>query len=140
MSEEPKKKGGRPRKDYKLPDNWEEVIMESGKNGKHITDFLIQLNLTYDQHYRLLERRPDYKKVFLNYQKECENWWFDQAHYAMSSGQSNRFNQRLWTIIMKNKFRDNWHDDKQIDITTQGDKINDQGLIQVEIIKNDRDE
>ena len=40
---------------------------------------------------------------------------------------------------MKNKFRDNWHDDKQIDITTQGDKINQDNKIQIEIIKTKLD-
>lgn len=36
---------------------------------------------------------------------------------------------------MKNKFRDSWSDSKEIDITTGGDKITQDNLIQVEIIK-----
>jgi len=54
---------------------------------------------------------------------------------AGKSGQSNKFNQRLWLQIVKNKFRDNWKDEKQIDVTTQGDKISDNKSIQIEIIQ-----
>ena len=36
---------------------------------------------------------------------------------------------------MKNKFKDNWSDDKTIDITTQGEKITNDNAIQVEIIR-----
>jgi len=39
--------------------------------------------------------------------------------------------------IVKNKFRDNWKDEKQIDVTTQGDKLNDSKSIQIEIIQPD---
>jgi hypothetical protein len=84
----------------------------------------------------MLKRNKDYNHVFQTYQRDCEQWWYQQAHNAMASGESNRFNQRLWTIIMKNKFRDNWSDEKQIDITTQGDKITPtDNKIQVEIIR-----
>ena len=41
---------------------------------------------------------------------------------------------------MKNKFRDNWHDEKQIDITSQGDKIGQSEKIQIEIIKTKLEE
>jgi hypothetical protein len=42
---------------------------------------------------------------------------------------------------MKNKFRENWSDEKQIDITTQGDKINPMdNKIQVEIIRKNIEE
>jgi hypothetical protein len=57
----------------------------------------------------------------------------------MLKGESNKFNQRLWTIIMKNKFKDNWRDEKAVDITTQGDKISEGKNIQIEIIKGSLD-
>jgi hypothetical protein len=41
---------------------------------------------------------------------------------------------------MKNKFKANWQDEKQIDITTQGDKINENNPIQIEIIKKGTEE
>lgn len=133
--EEKNKPLGRPRIDLQLPDMWEEIIIDAGKNGHHITKFLLELGISWDQHYTLINRNKAYSKTIKEYNKFCEQWWYDKAHEAIESGNSNRFNQRLWTIIMKNKFRDSWSDAKEIDITTGGDKINKDNLIQVEIIK-----
>ncbi len=77
----------------------------------------------------------NHKGTIKEYNKLCEQWWYERAHEAVESGQSNKFNQRLWLQIVKNKFRDNWKDEKQIDVTTQGDKISDNKSIQIEIIQ-----
>lgn len=135
MTDKPKGKGGRPRLEYTMTPEWYNIIIEAGRNGKHITDFLITLGISWEGHGALLKRNKKYSEAFKEYQKLCEQWWFDQAHYAMSSGQSAKFNQRLWSIIMSNKFKENWRDEKKLDITTQGDKINESNQIQVEIIR-----
>jgi hypothetical protein len=59
---------------------------------------------------------------------------------SIVKGESNKFNQRLWTIIMKNKFKDNWNDEKQIDITSMGEKLNSENKISIEIVKSNLDE
>jgi hypothetical protein len=131
-----KRPPGRPRTETYINPMWKEIILEHGRRGSHVTAFLQELGLSWDQHYAMLKRNKDYNHVFQIYQRDCEQWWYQQAHKAVESGESNKFNQRLWTIIMKNKFRDNWSDEKQIDITTQGDKINPaDNKIQVEIIR-----
>jgi hypothetical protein len=135
-----KRKPGRPRVETWMNPMWKEIILESGLNGKHITDFLIQLGISWDAHYELIKRNQEYSKTIKEYNKLCEQWWYNKAHEAMEKGESNRLNQRLWTIIMKNKFRDNWHDEKQIDITSQGDKIGQSEKIQIEIIKTKLEE
>ena len=135
MSEEQKNKGGRPRLEKTLTPEWYNIMIDAGRNGKHITDFLITLGISWEGHYALLKRDKKYSEAFKEYGKLCEQWWYERAHEAIATGQSNKFNQRLWTIIMKNKFKANWQDEKQIDITTQGDKINENNPIQIEIIK-----
>ena len=134
---ENKRGRGRPRIETTMNAEWYKIIIESGRQGKHITDFLIQLGISWDSHYELLKRNTKYNEAFKEYNKLCEEWWYEKARESIESGQSNKFNQRLWTQIMKNKFRDNWKDDKQLDITTQGDKLNDNKSIQIEIIKPD---
>lgn len=124
---------GRPRLETTMPTQWYEIIIEAGRNGKHITDFLITLGISWEGHYELLRRNTKYSEAFKEYQKLCEQWWYNKAHEAMSKGESNKFNQRLWAIIMSNKFRDNWRE-KQVDITTQGEKLNDDKKVQIEII------
>jgi hypothetical protein len=131
---------GRPRATYNLNPMWKDIILEAGLNGHHITKFLMELGLSWDQHYTLIERNNEYSKTVKEYNKLCEQWWYEKAREAIDSGNSNRFNQRLWTVIMKNKFRDQWSDSKEIDITTQGDKITQDNLIQVEIIKKGIDD
>lgn len=137
---EEKRGPGRPRLETTMPTEWEKIIIQAGREGKHITHFLIQLGISWDSHYELIKRNVKYSETIKEYNKLCEEWWYAKAHEAIEGGQSNKFNQRLWTIIMKNKFRDNWKDEKQMDITTQGDKINDAKVINIEIIKPDTEE
>ena len=115
---------------------WYNIGIDAGKNGKHITDFLITLGISWDTHHALLKRNKRYSEAFNEYNKLCEQWWYNKAHEAIASGESNKFNQRLWTIIMKNKFKGNWQDENKVDITTKGDKLNPtDNTIQVEIIR-----
>lgn len=127
---------GRPRTETYINPMWKEIILDAGKQGKHISHFLLELGLNWQQHYHMIKRNSEYSQTIKEYQLLCEEWWYNKAWEAMNSGESNKFNQRLWTIIMKNKFRDNWHDEKQVDITTGGDKLNQDNKIQIEIVKN----
>jgi hypothetical protein len=137
---EEKRGRGRPKSETKFPPMWKEIILDAGKAGKNITHFLIELGMSYETHYQMLKRNKDYSEAVKEYNKLCEEWWYNKAHEAISNGESNRFNQRLWTVIMKNKFRDNWHDEKQLDITTKGEQIATDNQIQVEIIRKTVDE
>jgi hypothetical protein len=140
METEDKRGKGRPRIETRLNPMWKEIILEKGRQGKHITAFLIELGISWEGHYALIKRNRDYSETFNEYQRLCEDWWYNKMHESVVKGESNRFNQRLFAIIMKNKFRDNWSDEKKIDITTQGEKINQDNKIQIEILKTKIDE
>lgn len=131
---ENKKGRGRPKVEDTLPENWKDIILQSGREGKHLSDFVLKLGYSYESHYQMIKRNREYSDTIKEYNVLCEQWWYEQARTAVERGESNKFNQRLWTVVMKNKFRDNWSDDKNIDITTQGEKIGDNS-IQVEIIR-----
>jgi hypothetical protein len=136
-NEQPIQRGpGRPRLEQTMNPEWYKIIIDAGIQGKHITDFLITLGISWDGHYDLLKRNKKYSEAFKEYQKLCEQWWYERAYESVLNGESNKFNQRLWTIIMKNKFKDNWMDEKQVDIRTMGEKLNQvDNTIQVEIIR-----
>jgi hypothetical protein len=138
--EQGKRGVGRPRVETYIDPMWKEIILDSGREGKHLTDFLIKLGFSYETHYELIKRNKQYSETIKEYNKLCEQWWYNKAYESIVKGESNRFNQRLWTIIMKNKFRDNWTDEKQVDITTGGDKIQSDNKIQIEIIRQTLDE
>jgi hypothetical protein len=136
MEEENKRRGpGRPRMEETMHPEWYNIMIDAGREGKHITQFLIELGMSWETHYSLLKRNKKYLEAFNEYQKLCEQWWYNKAHESIANGDSNRFNQRLWTIIMKNKFKNNWQDEKQVDITSKGEKISQDNKIEIEIIK-----
>jgi hypothetical protein len=136
MEQEEKRGRGRPRLETTMPPQWYEIIVESGRDGKHITDFLIKLGISWEGHYELLKRNSKYSEAFNEYNKLCEQWWYSKAHESVEKGESNKFNQRLWLQIVKNKFRDNWKDEKQVDVTTKGDKVTQDKSITIEIVNS----
>lgn len=136
-SDEQKKKVGRPRIENSLPPDWKEMILQSGREGKNNTDYLIKLNISAAVSYDLIKRNKEFAETIEEYKKLCEQWWFNKAQEAFAENKSNTVNQKLWLTIMKNKFRDNWKDDKSVDVTTNGDKITQPSTIQIEIIKPD---
>lgn len=135
MNENEKRKPGRPRVVYKLPDGWRQIIIDSGRQGRHITDFLIILGLTWDQHYTMMDRNKEYSSAVMAYQTYCEQYWYNMAYASMSSNGGAQFNSRLWSLIVRNKFPNHWSESSKVDVTTQGDKITDDKSITIEIVK-----
>jgi len=129
-------KGGRGKKvEDRFPSNWREIMLEIGKQGKNNSALFIALNIHHDTHYELLKRNEEYAEAYEEYLKHCEEWWFEQARDSILEGRSKTFNQHLWTTIMKNKFKRDWRDESQLDVTTQGQKIENPDPIKIEIIK-----
>jgi hypothetical protein len=132
---EEKRGRGRPRTESKLPDGWREIIVESGKNGKHITDFLITLGIGLDAHYAMMIRNKEYYGAVQEYQKHCEEYWYSMAQQSMATNGGAQFNSKLWSLIVRNKFPKHWSESTKVDVTTQGDKINEDKNITIEIVK-----
>ena len=135
-----KKGPGRPRLETTMNPEWYKIIVDAGKNGHHITRFLKELGISWEGHYRLLTRNQKYYEAFMEYQKLCEEWWYNIAHESMMTDGGSKFNSRLWQIIVKNKFKENWKDNNEIDITTKGESINSKTPIQIEVIRKSIDE
>ena len=59
---ENEKKGvGRPKLENTMNTEWYNIIIDAGKTGKHITQFLIEIGISWEGHYKLLKR--NYIKV-----------------------------------------------------------------------------
>jgi len=129
---------GRPRLEKTMNPVWKEIMLEAGRSGKHVTQFLIDLGISWNGHYDLLKRNKEYSQSFLEYQKLCENFWFEMAHNSMIENEGAGFNTKLWQVIMTNKFKQNWKSEKHIDLTSLGDKIEpSKNPIQIEIIRKE---
>jgi hypothetical protein len=134
--DKPRRGRGRPRVENKINPMWKDIMLESGEKGKHTTEILIELGISWNGHYAMLERNKEYKQTYSEFLKLAENYWFNLALDAMNDNGGNKFNTRLWETVMKNRFKENWKNEKQVDITSQGEKINGtDNKIQVEIIK-----
>ena len=132
---ENKRPVGRPRVETRLTPMWKEMILESGRQGKHITDFLNKLGISWEGHYTLIKRNKEYSETVQEYTKLCENYWYEMARNSMEKNGGNGFNSRLWSLIVRNKFPNNWSESTKVDVTTNGQDINGDNKIQVEIIK-----
>jgi len=139
LNTEGKNKGGRPRLETTMPEGWYEIITDAGKAGRHITDFLITLGISWQGHYDLLKRNKKYYEAVQEYLKLCEQYWFNMAHGAMSENGGNGFNSRLWSLVMRNKFGNNWAEATNVDITSKGEAI-DKQPIQIEVIRKRLDD
>jgi hypothetical protein len=129
-----KNKGGRPRIETRIPDGWENIILDAGREGKHITDFLVILGISWQGHYDMMKRNKKYYETINEYEKLCENWWFEKARISMEENNGLGFNSRLWSLIMRNKFNNNWTEATKVDVTSKGESI-DKSPIQIEIIR-----
>jgi len=134
-----KKPIGRPRLETTMDPEWYKIIIEAGKSGKHITQFLIDLGISWEGHHALLKRNLKYSEAVQEYHKLCENYWYNLAHDSMVKDGGAGFNSRLWSLIMRNKFGNGWSEKTYMDVTSQGEKI-DTPPITIEIVKQKTDE
>lgn len=134
MTLEERNKGGRPRLETTIPDGWEDIILDAGREGRHITDFLITLGISWEGHYSLIKRNRKYSEAVNEYKKLCEQFWYNMAHQSMTEDGGQKFNSRLWSLIMRNKFGEHWTEQTKVDVTTNGEAIGEKP-VQIEIVR-----
>jgi hypothetical protein len=130
-------KVGRPRLETTMTPEWKKIILECGAEGKHITDFLIKLGISWVGHRSLMKRNKEYYTAVQEYEILSENWWYENGRTAMDENGGMGYNSRMWSLIMRNKFSERWSEATKVDLTTQGDKLsNGPSKIEIEIIKS----
>ena len=131
---------GRPRLEDTMTTQWKEIMLELGKEGKHITEVLTVLGISWNGHYALLERSKEYSQTYSEFLKLAETWWYNRAHEAMTEDNGMGFNTKLWETIMKNRFKDNWRSERYIDLSSKGEKLEQpKNNITIEVIKKNID-
>ena len=58
--EDNKRRPGRPRLEETMPTEWQKIMLDAGRNGRHITQFLIELGISWEGHHALLKRNKKY--------------------------------------------------------------------------------
>lgn len=119
----------------RFPENWKDVLIEIGRGGGNRIDMMLELNVNKETFSRLMDRSPEFMETVNTALSYSEQWWINIAKQEWIKGNSKSINSNHWSLIMRNMFKDNWSDKKDVDITTKGDKIESVKTIEVEIVK-----
>ena len=122
----------------RIPETWYEDIIQIGSEGKAEVSIVNYMGINWDTHKRLMERSTKYLEAVNIAKKLSEEWWVEIARQEWVKGNSKSINSNHWSLMMRNQFGSRWSDKKEMDLTSKGDKIND-NTISVEIIKKTED-
>jgi hypothetical protein len=127
---------GRPLKNLNdLPQNWKLICQEMGQEGMFDVDLRVKLGITKDTFYSLLENEPEFSEAVKEFRELSHTWWSSIPRKGFKNGESKNLNSNLYSLIMRNRFKDEWNAEKKVDITTGGDKLDSNNKIQIEILK-----
>lgn len=122
-----------------FPKDWKQELIRMGKEGMLDIDIKTYLNISNETFARLLEREPEFLEVVSQMRSFSHAWWSRLPREAFGSGTSKNMNSQLYSLIMRNRFKDEWNAESKVDITTGGDKIDSNKKIEVEIIRKSID-
>jgi len=128
---------GRPRLTLdEFPKGWKEELARMGSEGMLDIDAKVYLHISNETFSRLLEREPDFLEAVSVMRQLSHAWWARLPRESFGSGTSRQMNSQLYALVMRNKFKDEWNNaESKVDITTQGDKIDSNKKIEIEIVK-----
>lgn len=127
---------GRPLKNLNdLPQNWKLICKEMGQEGMFDVDLRVKLGITKDTFYSLLQNEPEFSEAVSEFRELSHTWWSSIPRKGFKNGESKNLNSNLYSLIMRNRFKDEWNAEKKVDITTGGDKLDSNNKIQIEILK-----
>lgn len=127
---------GRPKLSIdQFPKDWKTELIKMGEQGMLDVDIRVYLNISIETFYRLLEREPEFLEVVSRMRELSHIWWINISRNSFANGTSKQVNSQLYSLIMRNRFKDEWNAENKVDITTGGDKIDSNKKIEIEIIK-----
>jgi len=120
-------------------ENWREEIYQMGKEGKQHTHLMEHFDLSRDTFYALIQRDKEFSDAVNKAKTYAQNYWMKFAEEAFINGKSKDINSNLWSLVMRNRFKEDWSEKQYVDYTTQGEKINNNDIV-VKIIPPKKDE
>ena len=118
-----------------FPKNWKEELVKMGEQGMLDVDIKAYLNISNDTFTRLLNDEPEFLEIVSLMRTLSHTWWINISRNSFANGTSKQVNSQLYSLILRNRFKDEWNAESKIDITTQGEKIDSNKKIEVEIIR-----
>ena len=114
--------------------DWKQEILDIGKQGGNKTQMMEHFGLGRETFYKLYNNEPQFTNAVDKAMILSQNHWLSHVANAFEKGESKNINAGLWQFMMKNMFPTEFNDSKSIDITSQGQKINDDKNITVRVI------
>ena len=118
-----------------FPKDWKEHLLRMGADGMLDVDIKAYLNISNDTFYRLMEEEPQFSEIVSQMRTLSHVWWVNISRNSFANGTSKQVNSQLYSLILRNRFKDEWNAENKIDITTQGEKIDSNKKIEIEIIR-----
>jgi hypothetical protein len=115
-------------------EDWKEEIYQMGKEGKQHTHLMEHFDLTRDTFYKLIGRDKNFADAVKKMEMYAQNYWLKFMEDAFIKGESKSINSNLWSLVMRNKFKEDWSEKQYIDHQTKGESINNDNKIVVKII------
>lgn len=127
---------GRPRLTLEdFPKDWKEQLVKMGQEGKLDVDIKGYLNISNDTFTRLLNDEPEFLEIVSRMRTLSHIWWIDISRNSFADGTSKQVNSQLYSLVLRNRFKDEWNAESKVDITTGGDKIDSNKKIEIEIVR-----
>jgi hypothetical protein len=119
-----------------FPENWKEVVLDLGRQGKNKLDYAVELGIGRRTLYSLMDRSEEFRNTINKALELSEKWFIDVAVKKWGEDGARGLNTQFMKYYLYNVYRDSeWKEVEQhIDLTSKGDKIND-NKIEIEIIR-----
>ena len=103
--------GGRPTK-YR-PEFCEQVI-ECGEQGMGLAEMASELDIHYSTFQAWQDEKPEFSEAVKEARRQSQAWWERQGRLATFGGVDG-FNATSYIFQMKNRFREDWADRREMD-------------------------
>lgn len=120
-----------------FPKGWKEELARMGSEGQMDIDAKVYLNISNETFRRMMIEDPEFTEAISIMRQLSHAWWNRLPRESFGSGTSKQMNSHLYSLVMRNRFKDDWnHAENKVDITTQGDKLDSTNKkIEIEIVK-----
>lgn len=92
-----------------------ERIRDMAREGKTPVEWADQLDVARSTLDNWCEIIPEFSEAYSRARESCQAWWIQQGRKGVFHGKE--FNDRQWKTMVYNLFRDDWQDERSINIS-----------------------
>ena len=120
--------------------DWKKEILELGREGKSRVHIRNHFNMNKNSYHELYDCDMEFRETINKAMELSQQWWIDIAQKRWIEGTEKNINSNHWSLIMRNMFKEEWSDRKEMDVTSEGEKLNGGNDIIVKIISPEKED